>query len=174
MRYSLVSFLACPICHGNLATVIVGERPALMSARPRVTSSLVAPEGAIVAPLEPRTQASGVRAILDRYAASPASAGRDGEVEVESGLLVCQACTRWFPVTRLLPELLPDHLRDRERDARIFEECARGLPPDLVGALRRGPTGAESSTADRGASHKRAEIGISAKVDDPHFFSPGY
>jgi SAM-dependent methyltransferase/uncharacterized protein YbaR (Trm112 family) len=174
MRYSLVSFLACPICHGTLATVIVGERPALMSARPRVASNLVAPEGAIVAPLEPRTQASGVRAILDRYAASPASAARDAEVEVETGLLVCQACTRWFPVTRLLPELLPDHLRDRERDARIFEECTRGLPPDLVGALRSGPTGAESSAADRGASHKRAEIGISAKVDDPHFFSPGY
>src|ERR1700737_2967501 len=171
MRYSLVSFLACPICHGNLATVVVGERPALMLARPRVTSGLVAPEGAIVAPLEPCTQASGVRAILDRYAASPGSAARDGEVEGETGLLVCQACARWFPVTGFLPELLPDHLRDRQRDARIFEECTRVLPPDLVGGLRAGPTGAESSAADRGASHKRAEIDISAKVDDPHFFS---
>src|ERR1700736_6066761 len=148
MRYSLVSFLACPICHGNLATVVVGERPAVMSVRPRVTSGLVPPEGAIVAPLEPRTRANGVRAILDRYAASPASAARDAEVEVETGLLVCQACTRWFPVT--------------------------GLLPDLVDALRRGSTGAESSAADGGASHKRAEIGISMKVDDPHFFSPGY
>jgi SAM-dependent methyltransferase len=31
-----------------------------------------------------------------------------------------------------------------------------------------------SSVVDGGVSYKRAEIGISAKVDDPNFFSPGY
>ena len=80
---------------------------------------------------------------------------------------------RWFPVTDLLPELLPDHLRDRDRDARFFEECARALPADLVNALRNIPLATEAD-ADKGASYKRAEIAISAKVDDPHFFSPGY
>ncbi len=174
MRYTLITFLACPVCLGDLAIIIVRERPADMPGRAREASTRVAPEGAIVAPLGPQREPTAIRTILNRYAASPAPAERDCAVEVEEGLLVCQACARWFPVTGLLPELLPDHLRDRERDGRFFEECARTLPADLVKGIRDSPSRTEASDADGGAHHKRAEIAISGKVDDPQFFSPGY
>lgn len=94
--------------------------------------------------------------------------------EVETGLLSCETCARWFPVSGFLPELLPDHLRDPERDKRFFQDWAHTLPADLVGALRTGPTATDSPPIDQGASYKRAEMAISANVDDPHFFSPGY
>jgi SAM-dependent methyltransferase/uncharacterized protein YbaR (Trm112 family) len=145
-----------------------------MPPRPWRTSTGIAPEGAIVAPLPPGPAGTPVGAALARHAANPAPAERDNAVEVEEGLLVCRACGRWFPITCLLPELLPDHLRDRERDARIFAECARALPADLVAGLSAaapapGPTG-----EDTGTHYKRAEITITSKVDDDSFFSPGY
>jgi SAM-dependent methyltransferase/uncharacterized protein YbaR (Trm112 family) len=175
MRYTLITFLACPVCLGDLAIVIVRERPAEMPTRARATSPRVAPEGAVVAPLGPEREMTELRRVLSRYAASPAPAERDCAVEVDQGMLVCQGCARWFPVTGLLPELLPDHLRDRDRDARFFEECARALPSDLADVIRNARPRAEMAVeADRGTLYKQAEIGIRSKVDDPHFFSPGY
>jgi uncharacterized protein YbaR (Trm112 family)/SAM-dependent methyltransferase len=174
MRYTLITFLACPMCLGELAATVATERPSKIPVRNRKPSPRVAPSGGVVAPLGPVGEPTAIRSLLERYASSPAPAARDYDVEVEYGLLICQSCVRWFPVTACLPELLPDHLRDRERDRRSFEDCIKGLPGDLVDQLRAGPTGTESSVVDGGVSYKRAEIGISAKVDDPNFFSPGY
>jgi SAM-dependent methyltransferase/uncharacterized protein YbaR (Trm112 family) len=110
---------------------------------------------------------------LGRYAASPAPPQRDYAVEVETGLLVCQTCARWFPITGLLPELLPDHLRDHEQDARLLADWSHALPTDLVAALRPATPEAAPARADTGVSYKRAEIGIKNRVDDVRFFSPG-
>jgi ubiquinone/menaquinone biosynthesis C-methylase UbiE/uncharacterized protein YbaR (Trm112 family) len=133
---------------------------------------MVPPQGAIVAPLPPGARQTPVNTVLSRYASRPASPARDYEVEIETGLLVCQSCSRWFPVIGLLPELLPDHLRERERDRETLATCTQGLPDDLVNELKAAAHYAPS--ADPGAAYKRAEIGISAKVNDPHFFSPGF
>src|SRR5262249_32247295 len=99
---------------------------------------------------------------------------RDYEVEIETGILVCEPCGRWFPITGCLPELLPDHLRNHEKEARFFEDCAERLPSDLMEVLRAAAVRAEAADEDGGSSYKRAEIGISEKVDNVHFFSPGY
>lgn len=174
MRYSLVSFLACPVCHGDLATVVLKECPAAIPVRSRAESSLVPTEGAIVAPIGPYKTPGAIGPVLKRYASSAAPAARDYAVEVETGLLVCLVCARWFPVRGFLPELLPDHLRDREDEGRFFDECASGLPSELVGALRARSPSAESSEVDGGEGHKRSEMAIRTKVDNVHFFSPGY
>ena len=174
MRYTLITFLSCPMCLGELAATVASERSSKIPVRSRITSSRIPPEGASVAPLGPSRAPTAIRTLLERFTSNPAPVERDYEVEVEDGLLICQACARWFPVVACLPELLPDHLRDSESDRRKFENCTRGLPPVLVDALRAGPTGTESSVVDGGASYKRSEIGISAKVDDPNFFTPGY
>lgn len=162
------------MCLGDLAVVVAAERTSVISVRNRVASTLIPTEGAIVGPLGPVRETTAIRTVLERHASSAASAERDYAVELEQGLLVCQSCARWFPVTSCLPELLPDHLRDAERDRRSFEEITRRAPSELVDALRAGPTGTESSVVDGGVAYKRAEIAISTKVDDPSFFSPGY
>ena len=145
-----------------------------MPARTRPPSDRVAPEGAAVAPLGSGRTATRLGEALSRHAARPAPAERDYAVEVQEGLLVCAGCERWFPITRLLPELLQDHLRDSDRDERLFAECTRALPHDLVDALRAAPRRHAAPTSDTGAHYKHAEISIKSRVDDPEFFSPGY
>jgi len=162
------------MCQGELAATVAAERPAKISVRNRKPSARVPVEGALVAPLGASRETTAIRSLLERYASSPASAERDYDVEIEDGLLICQSCARWFPIAGCLPELLPDHLRDPDGDRQRFQSCTRGLPRELVDVLIAGPTGSTSSAADAGMSYKRSEIGISAKVDDPNFFSPGY
>jgi len=175
VRYSLVGYLACPVCLGELVTVIASERPAPVPARPfRYPCSTVAPAGAAVAPHQPAPAVTALGAALSRHAAAPAPPDRDNAVEVETGLLVCRHCDRWFPVRGLLPELLPDHLRDRARDAEVLDTCTRALPDDLAAALKSAQPRRGAAGDDSGVGYKRAEIGIESKVDDPSFFAPGY
>lgn len=93
--------------------------------------------------------------------------------EIDEGLLLCPGCSRWYPVTRQLPELLPDHLRDAERDTELFRRSAPGMTPALRAFHERFTPG-HASLEDGGAHHKIAEIGIKKRVGDKDFFGPGY
>lgn len=173
MRYSLADFLACPGCSGSLAVVVIRETAAEV---PRIIfreSNRVPPPDAIVAPLPGVPVATDVGRLLLRHAASHAAPSRNFEVEVEEGLLVCVGCGNWFPIRRLLPELLPDHLRDWPADDAWLAQAKRALPPDLAAAVGSRPRDA-GIAADAGAHHKRAEIRIKEKIEDPTFFGPGY
>lgn len=59
-------------------------------------------------------------------------------VEVDAGLLVCPECARWYPIgsaVETIPELLPDDLRERDRDLAWLKRW-RALVPTSV--LERG------------------------------------
>ena len=52
-------------------------------------------------------------------------------VELDAGLLVCPECGRWYPIgsaVETIPEMLPDDLREKERDLEWLERW-RGLVP---------------------------------------------
>ena len=38
------------------------------------------------------------------------------DIEIETGLLFCSKCKRWFPIIETIPQLLPDEYRDEEAD----------------------------------------------------------
>ncbi len=38
------------------------------------------------------------------------------ETEIETGLLFCSKCKRWFPIIDTIPQMLPDEYRDEEAD----------------------------------------------------------
>ena len=38
------------------------------------------------------------------------------EIEIETGLLFCSKCKRWFPIIETIPQMLPDEYRDEETD----------------------------------------------------------
>ena len=45
-------------------------------------------------------------------------------IEVEEGILFCTECRRWYPIgsaVKTIPELLPDNLREKERDLEWME-----------------------------------------------------
>lgn len=56
-------------------------------------------------------------------------------LEVDVGLLVCSECGRWYPVgssVETIPELLPDDLRDRERDIAWLERWRELIPQPVL------------------------------------------
>jgi len=172
MRYSLLEHLACPSCHGALVCVAHVESSIEMPAGLFPDGSRVS-AGVGVGPVPRWRSTTLLTSLLDRLATPPAPPERGREKEVESGLLICGECGRWFPIEGAIPELLPDHLRDADREAAIFARVAVSAPADLRQALSAfRPSGDASS--DPGAHYKKAEIGIKDKIDDPIFFGPGY
>jgi uncharacterized protein YbaR (Trm112 family) len=55
--------------------------------------------------------------------------------EVKEGALVCEKCSRYYPIIDDIPVMLPDELRDKKRDMDFLEKW-KGKLPDKV--LRQG------------------------------------
>jgi uncharacterized protein YbaR (Trm112 family) len=56
-------------------------------------------------------------------------------VEVEEGLLRCNKCGRWYPIgsaVETIPELMPDDLRERERDLKWLEKWREKVPESVL------------------------------------------
>jgi uncharacterized protein YbaR (Trm112 family) len=43
------------------------------------------------------------------------------ETEIESGLLFCNECNRWYPILDTIPQMLPDQFRDRKKDIEFLK-----------------------------------------------------
>jgi uncharacterized protein YbaR (Trm112 family) len=43
------------------------------------------------------------------------------DTEIESGLLFCEKCNRWFPIIETIPQMLPDNYRDKEKDIQFLK-----------------------------------------------------
>jgi uncharacterized protein YbaR (Trm112 family)/SAM-dependent methyltransferase len=173
MRYSLLSYVCCPACRGELACFIARERRTSISSFVAERAPRAPVEGAAFAPAPSFASSSRLGARLKALGGAAAPA-RNREAVVESGLLVCGECARWFPIVDTLPELLPDHLRDSARDEGLLETLAADLPSDIRGMLRS-PAVDTADGPDAGAHYKRAEISVASKVKDPvEFFGPGY
>jgi len=56
-------------------------------------------------------------------------------LEVEEGLLVCPECGRWYPIgsaVETIPELLPDDLRERDRDLGWLVKWREQVPGEVL------------------------------------------
>ncbi|MFX1375004.1 MAG: Trm112 family protein [Promethearchaeota archaeon] len=43
------------------------------------------------------------------------------EVEIESGLLFCEECNRWYPIIDTIPQMLPDEFRNKEKELEFLQ-----------------------------------------------------
>jgi uncharacterized protein YbaR (Trm112 family) len=50
-------------------------------------------------------------------------------VEIESGILFCSKCQRWYPIIEAIPQMLPDEFRKREEELK-FLKTIRNLMDD--------------------------------------------
>jgi SAM-dependent methyltransferase/uncharacterized protein YbaR (Trm112 family) len=173
VRYGLLDLAGCQQCHAPLTSFTVRERDSEMPQALHPAASRV-PAGAGVGPVAPASRPTPVHAALQRHAGPAGDPARNFSVEIDEGLLVCAGCGRWYPVIGQLPEILPDHLRDGQRDLAWFDTVAASLPADLRDALSAFTPGAKADGADAGAHYKSAEMSIVSKVTDPQFFGPGY
>jgi len=43
------------------------------------------------------------------------------DTEIESGLLFCEKCNRWFPIIDTIPQMLPDEYRDKNKGIQFLK-----------------------------------------------------
>lgn len=174
MRYPILNLIACPYSKSPLVCVAVKEYQAplphvKMSECARVNSTLG------VGPLPENAPRNELVSMLSRYACVAAPSLRAYDVRVEQGILIAPDSGRWYPVRDFVPELLPDHLRNRGNDTAFLHSLSHALPPDLFKFLENGlRTDPPSQVEDKGIHYKSAEMTITDRVRDPEFFGPGY
>jgi len=52
--------------------------------------------------------------------------------EVDSGLLYCEKCGRWYPIIDEIPILLPDELRNKEEDLEFLKKYRDKIPENIA------------------------------------------
>jgi uncharacterized protein YbaR (Trm112 family)/SAM-dependent methyltransferase len=175
VRYSLLNFLACPASKTELSCVVTKEVASpighvRLSACDRVNQA-----GAMFGPVPTFTKRNWFSEFLQSRACEAAPSSRDYEAAVEEGLLISGDTGRWYPIRNFIPELLPDHLRDFDRDLEFLNGLKSALPPELFERLLDVSVfSGRSDSDDIGGKYKRAEMAISTKVNDASFFGPGY
>ena len=53
-------------------------------------------------------------------------------IEIESGLLFCEECKRWYPIIETIPQMLPDEYRDKEKDLQFLKNNKNLLVDKLI------------------------------------------
>ncbi|MBO3757775.1 MAG: Trm112 family protein [Thermoproteota archaeon] len=53
-------------------------------------------------------------------------------IEIDTGILFCENCNRWFPITDGIPIMLPDELRQKEEDLQFLSKYSEYLPKEIV------------------------------------------
>jgi len=55
----------------------------------------------------------------------------DEKEEINEGLLFCTECSRWYPISDEIPQMLPDDLRESREDLSWLEKW-KGQVPEKV------------------------------------------
>lgn len=96
--------------------------------------------------------------------------------EIKQGILVCEECGRWYPVLDFIPELLPDNLRDYDRETAFLEAFSDQIPAEKIKKLLEKSRQLQKTSipaSSEGGFYKKAEMSIEDSVEDPDFFGPG-
>lgn len=175
MRYSLLSYIECPISRTELTCVVLVEKPSVVGHIRQHESGRVHQPGAMFGPTPAFKQTNWLTGFLQSQACAPAPQARNYEVVVEEGLLISAESGRWYPIKRSIPEILPDHLRDVDADLAYLAQYRDRLPEPLFARLNDpGIFTGRTTSGDSGLGYKRSEMTITSKVADPLFFGPGY
>jgi uncharacterized protein len=54
------------------------------------------------------------------------------DIVIEEGLLFCNSCLRFYPIVEEIPIILPDELRDKEKDLLLLKKWSKILPEKIV------------------------------------------
>jgi SAM-dependent methyltransferase/uncharacterized protein YbaR (Trm112 family) len=175
MRYSFLNFLQCPTSRTSLVCLTLQEVEAeLPHVRQFSRAQRINQPGALVGPAPEFSEATPLTELLAGLACESAPPERNYHVRVKEGLLVSAESGRWYPIRNFIPELLPDHLRDFDRDFEFLEERREDLPEPIFELLNRPEVFTGRTVEDGGVGHKKSEMSIEGKITDLAFFGPGY
>jgi uncharacterized protein len=54
------------------------------------------------------------------------------DIVIEEGLLFCNNCSRFYPIVEEIPIILPDELRDKDKDIEMLNRWSNSLPDKII------------------------------------------
>ena len=54
------------------------------------------------------------------------------DIVIEEGILFCNRCFRFFPIVEEIPIILPDEIRDKDKDLELLKKWRNSLPEKVV------------------------------------------
>jgi uncharacterized protein YbaR (Trm112 family) len=58
--------------------------------------------------------------------------GEKEELVIEEGILFCNQCRRFYPIIDEIPIMLPDELRDRDKDLKFLKRWRDRIPNRII------------------------------------------
>ena len=58
--------------------------------------------------------------------------GDKEELVIQEGILFCNQCSRFYPIIDEIPILLPDELRDRDKDLKFLKRWRDRIPNRII------------------------------------------
>jgi len=52
--------------------------------------------------------------------------------EINEGLLFCNECNRWYPISDEIPQMLPDDLREAREDLEWMQKWRERIPANIL------------------------------------------
>jgi uncharacterized protein YbaR (Trm112 family) len=52
--------------------------------------------------------------------------------EINSGMIMCPKCNRWYPIIDEIPHMLPDDLREQKEDLSFLERWRDKIPETIL------------------------------------------
>jgi len=120
MRYRLMDVLACPVCKNFPLKLYVFEQVEFKAKEaPKGRCELFcAYKNVSLESLE----ANNVMEECERCIS----------YNIRWGLIFCEKCGRWYPVSEEIPVMLPDELRKREEDVRFLKMFEKHVPREVL------------------------------------------
>ena len=56
----------------------------------------------------------------------------DYDIVIEEGILFCNHCFRFYPIVEEIPIILPDEIRDKNKDLELLKKWSNSLPEKVV------------------------------------------
>lgn len=54
------------------------------------------------------------------------------ETVIKEGVLFCSQCSRFYPIIEEIPVMLPDELRDKEKDIEFLKKWQEKIPSKII------------------------------------------
>ncbi len=56
----------------------------------------------------------------------------EDEVEIQTGIILCSKCNRYYPIKRTIPIMLPDDLRKEDEDLAFLKNHQDNIPAEVL------------------------------------------
>jgi len=180
LRLNLLDILLCPNCGGAL-TCAPFEIKSVEPDFRHFCRSWCAAKGIDI---ESRSPGAAVDPEIARRIQFQAPAAIDREdcrlchqADVVEGILTCPPCRKTFPVIGTIPEVLPDELRNAERESSFMATHKDRIEgrASFAGKIDAAASGTAPPPSPDNWTFKKAEIILTRRPDlPPGFFTPGH